>query len=657
MSDFLDDDFDDFDNISNNDKNNKIKNKSNNNFNPSKNNNNSKLNDSIDDFSVESNNNGLDNNKFSAKKNNKIKENIISKPESNNISEFKEEKVSDFDGSENIKDNIKSISSEKSIITNINKENIKNTDNKITSPLSKHNKTKKKSIDIKSVVTKNTNKSNRNNSKTNNNLKNIQTLKDLLLENKQLFDKLKTLNTDLTKLIDKKGYKNILENIKKEKNKNFKFKPTSIQLKTYNNEIINNNKTIEILKKEFEKLENSQSKISDPIHLSNIKRKILTYNNNIKKIKSDIYEYNIESKRNENCLVKNPENIAYNYKSIILEIDLNNKKNDELLILIKKMKNNITKQDDLIANIQKDMHKVKSVMKKLNITLENKFSNDYKDLIALINKRNEDILIIDKKIKNDSSKLNKDIEIYYSNGVEFNKRIQIVDNIIKTQREKIYNFKNDDNIIYQKSFNKNAPDKVIKKTYNKSETINKKEDIDIPIKEKNNEVNESIINNHNNNEEDKIIKKEIIFNKKSYEKINSNNKNDDIIIPNNSNINNKKENLVSLTNKKNNIKTLNKKPTEDKEILTNDLDNKEPKKKVLNLDFDDDNDNDLNFLNNKKDKEKDLNFLDDNPKPKDNKKNIKNKMDDSDDDFGFLDNKKTKNKSKKDDDDDFDFIS
>ncbi len=68
---------------------------------------------------------------------------------------------------------------------------------------------------------------------------NIKNIKVISEENKRLFNELKNVNGRLTKMIDRKGYENILKQIKDSKT-DFKNRPIEIKLKTYAKEIENN---------------------------------------------------------------------------------------------------------------------------------------------------------------------------------------------------------------------------------------------------------------------------------------------------------------------------------------------------------------------------------------------------------------------------------
>lgn len=123
-------------------------------------------------------------------------------------------------------------------------------------------------------------------------------------------------------MIDKKGYQNLLNQIKNNKSE-FKHLSVDKKAKTYASEITNNKQIICYLEKEYENYKNYSKKLDSTVILNNIKQKIMKKKLQIAALKTTIHKVDTSNKKNEKILVRKLETQKKktNFKKIIYEVD------------------------------------------------------------------------------------------------------------------------------------------------------------------------------------------------------------------------------------------------------------------------------------------------------------------------------------------------
>ena len=98
---------------------------------------------------------------------------------------------------------------------------------------------------------------------------------------------MQNINKKLTQLIDQKGFQKILDQIKKNW-KDFKNRPDSVKINTYDKEIKNNENLIVNLTKELENLEICQKRMDSTALLQDLRHKQHKIESQIKKLKQEV---------------------------------------------------------------------------------------------------------------------------------------------------------------------------------------------------------------------------------------------------------------------------------------------------------------------------------------------------------------------------------
>ena len=205
------------------------------------------------------------------------------------------------------------------------------------------------------------------------------TLADLITENSKLLDDLQKVNEHLTHLIDQQGYKNLLNQARQNKVE-FRNRPVSIKAKTYQSEILNNEKIIITLKNELYQCNHALEKLQSIDLGMQIATQTEEQKSMIKQIKNEIYNLNLGNKKNDKLLANKENNPKpANFKQAVREIEIYNRKNEELKNQLAKLEG--TESD--IRNQQKRCQREEAQIKQQNANekvdhLENHYLAEYK---------------------------------------------------------------------------------------------------------------------------------------------------------------------------------------------------------------------------------------------------------------------------------------
>ena len=254
-------------------------------------------------------------------------------------------------------------------------------------------------------------------------------------ENKQLFEELKHVNDKLTTLIEEKGYQNQLEKIR-ENNTEFKYRPVNVKVTTYDKEIKNNQKIIEVLTRELNLYKDTVKKLDSTELLNDLNRRISNYNNNIKTAKASIYQLQVDYKKNETAL-KNKDledKKAIDFKKLMMELDSYMTKNTELNEKIQKLE---TLKAELLSDadtIQKEQKQVRKKLEDNNLTnFDENIVQKHKNLLNIKKRWDSHIVMHEKNIDLKLKFAEKDTEQYDKEIEELKAKIEAHDNILQKQ--------------------------------------------------------------------------------------------------------------------------------------------------------------------------------------------------------------------------------
>ena len=387
-------------------------------------------------------------NKKKIKKKKKIKENLEKKKKKDSVNKSF---ASDFDQS-NDEDEDKEFAQ-------LEKKVTKDFENKIGDNNSEKGMKRKKKLKIQNKSKREMTRKNelKNIVLKSKNIEGVLNMQQLLRENRNLFNNLKNVNKNLSKMIDKKGYENLLNKVKKSKNE-FKFRPLGIKIKTHCKEIENNEKIIKNLENEYKNYKNYSKKLDSTVILNNINQKIEKKHHLMKILKKDIYDIKIKNKKIANFLVKEsykPKKKS-RFKKIMLDIDnymgrnfLIKEKIMNLEELKLELKNELMKNHKNMKEIDQELEDLgmnnydEEMIKKFK--LKKKVKNKWKNFIDITEhnieqkihffKRDCEILILKKKnLFNKSENQNRILEIqhkqlqdFIKNGHLDNKQISLYD--------------------------------------------------------------------------------------------------------------------------------------------------------------------------------------------------------------------------------------
>lgn len=166
--------------------------------------------------------------------------------------------------------------------------------------------------------------------------KQFKDLGTLEKENLQLNEDLRDLNEKLSQLIGKKGYQNLLDQLKENK-KVFVERPVSRQIKILSGELQNGEKHIGILNKEKARVEKMLEKVISPISFSEIMRKINEKKKEIKELKSQNFELVMENKKVGKILENGGLDGQGILKKLLMQFNTVKAKNDETVAEIERL--------------------------------------------------------------------------------------------------------------------------------------------------------------------------------------------------------------------------------------------------------------------------------------------------------------------------------
>ena len=379
--------------------------------------------------------------------------------------------ASDFDQSNDEEDDQEFAKLEKQVTKDFEKkiqEEKKISEEKLEKKVKEEKKIKKKKLRIQKSKSK---KELRRKSELKNivlkskNVEGVLNMQQLLKENRNLFNNLKNVNKNLSKMIDKKGYENLLNKIKKNKNE-FKFRPLGIKIKTHCREIENNEKMIKNLENDYKNYKNYSKKLDSTVILNSINQKIEKKNHLIKIFKKDIYEIKIKNKKIANFLVKESYKPKKKYKLKKLMLDIDSYMGKSYLLKEKilnleelklELKNEIKKNHKNMKNIDGELGNLgmnnydEEIIKKFK--MKKKVKNKWKNFINITEhnieqkihfyERDCEVLILKKKnLFKKSENQNRILEIqhkqlqdYIKNGHLDNKQISLYD--FETKNKKL----------------------------------------------------------------------------------------------------------------------------------------------------------------------------------------------------------------------------
>jgi hypothetical protein len=168
--------------------------------------------------------------------------------------------------------------------------------------------------------------------------KDYKDLGQLEKDNLQLNEDLKDLNEKLSQMIGKKGYENLLEELKVNK-KVFMERPVSRQVKILKGELRNGEKTISILKKEKARVEKMLEKVVSPVSLSDIMQKINNKRKEIKELKSQNFGLVMENKKVGKMLEKGELGDQGILKKLLMQYNTVRSKNNDIELEIERLEN------------------------------------------------------------------------------------------------------------------------------------------------------------------------------------------------------------------------------------------------------------------------------------------------------------------------------
>ena len=185
-------------------------------------------------------------------------------------------------------------------------------------------------------------------------------LRKLEKENLQLNEDLKDLNEKLSQMIGKKGYQNLLEQLKENK-KVFVERPVSRQVKTLNGELQNGDKILSILGKEKARVEKMLEKVISPVSFSEIMRKINDKKKEIKELKSQNFELVMENKKVGKMLENGEMGGQGILKKLLMQYNNVRAKNNE-----------IESEIERLEGVRKELSSKKCVLEEKNQEVEGK---------------------------------------------------------------------------------------------------------------------------------------------------------------------------------------------------------------------------------------------------------------------------------------------
>ena len=236
--------------------------------------------------------------------------------------------------------------------------------------------------------------------------KDFRDLRKLEKENLQLNEDLKDLNEKLSQMIGKKGYENLLEQLKKRK-KVFVERPVSRQVKILNGELQNGEKIIDILNKERERVEKMLQKVVSPVTFSETMRKINEKKKEIKELKSQNFGLVMENKKIGKMLEKGGLGGQGILKKLLMQYNNVRAKNSEIESEIERLEGVKAELGKKKESLEEKDNKVKekleiSGLRNWDPEVEKKFQNLEKGL----KKEQQRLKIVQKNFQVKETELN-----------------------------------------------------------------------------------------------------------------------------------------------------------------------------------------------------------------------------------------------------------
>ena len=335
-------------------------------------------------------------------------------------------------------------------------------------------------------------------------------------ENKRLFSELKNINDKLSKIIENKGFKNML-NKEKEKNTEFKYRPVATKISTFNKEIKNNEKIIELLQKELNLYKETSKKLDSTDLLNELNKKILNFETSIKERKTEIYQLQVEYKKNENIIQNqyHKEKKSVNFKNLMVELDSYMTKNNELNERISKLEKLKTDLKEESKRIEKENGDVNKELEKNNLVgFDDKLVQKHATLVKIKKRWNSHLVVHEKNIKLKMKFIEKDCEKFDKESNEYRQKIAKTNEQLNKQIELFKKWEKDPNIdLYNFDFSlkyttENEPEKPLKevkvkrrKSQVKNSSVKKKRNFNSPS------VNKKVVNKKKSNKPNILIKK------------------------------------------------------------------------------------------------------------------------------------------------------
>lgn len=300
-------------------------------------------------------------------------------------------------------------------------------------------------------------------------------------ENKQLFEDLKCVNDKLTTLIEEKGYQNQLDKIR-ENNTEFKYRPVNVKITTNDKEVKNNEKIIEVLSRELNLYRDTVKKLDSTELLNDITKCISNYNAKIKAAKSNIYQIQLDHKKNEGIL-KNKDledKKAFNFKNLMVELDSYMTKNTELYVKISKLQ---TLKQELLEDyeiIQKENSNVKKLLEEKNLNnFDENIIQKHKNLLSIKKRWESHLIRHQKNIELKVLFAEKDTEQYNKEISELQDKIDMYDRSLNKQAASLREIGHEPhvevhNFEIKKKNHVRKPSAVTKKDESKIRSVDKK---------------------------------------------------------------------------------------------------------------------------------------------------------------------------------------
>lgn len=166
----------------------------------------------------------------------------------------------------------------------------------------------------------------------------FKTLRKLEKENLQLNEDLRDLNDKLSEMIGKKGYENLLEQLKGAK-QTFVERPVSRQVRILRGELHNGDKTVAILRKERARVDKMLEKVVSPVTFSEIMRSINNKKREIKELKNENFGLVMENKKVGKMLEKGGWGDRGILKKLLMQYNTVRAKNKETESEIERLEN------------------------------------------------------------------------------------------------------------------------------------------------------------------------------------------------------------------------------------------------------------------------------------------------------------------------------